>query len=85
MYLGENLVKPLLKSEPDTAVLEANAPRFHLLAGILEERLGKQSWIVGRTVTIADIAIAAPMHAPSPVTAVAARAVFELAQLDDSG
>jgi glutathione S-transferase len=62
VYLVENLVKPLLKAQPDTAVLEANTPKFHLLAGILEERLGKQPWIAGRTVTIADIAIAAPMH-----------------------
>jgi len=62
VYLVENLVKPLLKAKPDPAALEANAPKFHLLAGILEERLGKQPWIAGRTVTIADIAIAAPMH-----------------------
>src|SRR4249920_1595960 len=58
VYLVENLVKPLLKAKLDAAVLEANAPKFHLLAGILEERLGKQPWIAGRTVTIADIAIA---------------------------
>ncbi len=62
VYLVENVVKPLLQAKPDAAVLEANAPKFHLLAGIVEERLAKQPWIAGQNVTIADIAIAAPMH-----------------------
>ncbi|MEI7969749.1 MAG: glutathione S-transferase family protein [Betaproteobacteria bacterium] len=62
VYLVENVVKPLLQAEPDQAVLDANAPKFHLLAGILEERLSKQPWIAGQDATIADIAVAAPMH-----------------------
>jgi glutathione S-transferase len=62
VYLVENVVKPLLKAEPDPAVLEGNAPKYHLLAGILETRLAKQPWIAGQNVTIADISVAAPMH-----------------------
>ncbi len=62
VYLVENVVKPLLQAQPDADVLEASGPKFHLLAGILEERLAKQPWIAGDDITIADIALAAPMH-----------------------
>lgn len=62
VYLVENLVKPMLQAKPDQATLDANAPKFHLLAAILEERLSKQPWMAGNSVTIADIAVAAPMH-----------------------
>lgn len=62
VYLVENVVKPILKAQPDQAVLEAQAPKFHQLAAILEQRLGEQKWVAGPTVTIADIAVAAPMH-----------------------
>ena len=61
-YLVENCVKPLLNAEPDAAVLEAQAANFHKLAGILDSRLAKSPWIAGAGPTIADIAIAAPMH-----------------------
>lgn len=62
VYLVENVVKPILKAQPDQAVLEAQRPTFDKLAGILEQRLAKQPWIAGDKVTIADIALAAPMH-----------------------
>ena len=62
VYLDENVVKPLTGSEPDNAVLEAHAPTFHRLAGILQKRLVGQPWLCGQEVTLADIAVAAPMH-----------------------
>lgn len=62
VYLVENCVKPLLGQTPDACVLEAEAPRFHKLAGILEARLAVSPWIAGDSPTIADVAIAAPMH-----------------------
>lgn len=62
VYLVENVVKPLTGSQPDPAVLEAHAPAFHQLAGMLEARLSGQDWLCGPHVTIADIAVAAPMH-----------------------
>ncbi len=62
VYLVENLVKPLTGGEADNAVLEAQASTFHHLAGILEQRLANQPWLCGQEVTIADIAVAAPMH-----------------------
>ncbi len=62
VYLVENCVKPLLGGEPDPAVLEAEATRFNTLAGILDKRLSEHTWLCGEAPTIADIAVAAPMH-----------------------
>ena len=62
VYLVENCVKPLLQAEPDPAILEAQEATFHKLAGILDARLAKSKWIAGPDATIADIALAAPLH-----------------------
>lgn len=62
VYLVENVVKPLLKGSPDQKALDAESEKFHRGAGMLEERLSKSSWLAGDHVTIADIAVAAPMH-----------------------
>lgn len=62
VYLVENVVKPLLEAEADAAVLAAQDETFNLLAGILDERLSKNDWLCGNSPTIADIAVAAPMH-----------------------
>src|SRR5271169_6992300 len=61
-YLVEYVVKPLLKTEPDETIIEKEAPNWHRLAGILDARLAKSKWLAGDTLTIADIAVAAPMH-----------------------
>jgi glutathione S-transferase len=62
VYLVENCVKPLLGGAPDPDVLAGQADNFHKLAGILDDRLGKSPWLSGNGPTIADIAVAAPMH-----------------------
>lgn len=62
IYLVENCVKPLLKAQPDPAALAAQDANFHKLAAILDARLAKSEWLTGSSATIADIAIAAPMH-----------------------
>ena len=62
VFLVENCVKPLLGSAPDPAVLDAQQAQFHKLAGILDARLADRPWVAGSSVTIADIALAAPMH-----------------------
>jgi glutathione S-transferase len=61
-YLVEYVVKPLLNAEPDETIIEKEAPNWHRLADILDARLAKFKWLAGDTVTIADIAVAAPMH-----------------------
>ena len=62
-FLVENCVKPLLGGAADAAVLDAQAPNFHKLAGILDARLKDHQWVAGTAgPTIADIALASPMH-----------------------
>ena len=62
VYLVENCVKPLLGDEADPAVIAAQDAQFHKLASILDQRLSQHTWVAGDHVTIADIALAAPMH-----------------------
>jgi glutathione S-transferase len=63
VFLVENCVKPLLGGAADQAVLDTQLQTFHKLASILENRLKTHRWIAGTTEpTIADIAIASPMH-----------------------
>ncbi len=62
IYLVENVVKPLLEGSPDASILAAQDDNFHLLAGILDDRLSKSNWLCGNTPTIADVVVAAPMH-----------------------
>lgn len=63
VFLVENCVKPLLGGAADQAVLDAQQANFHKLAGILDARLAGNRWIAGTPgPTIADIALAAPMH-----------------------
>ncbi len=62
-YLVENCVKPLLGGVTDTAAVAAHHAHFHKLADILDARLAKHTWVAGTAqATIADIALAAPMH-----------------------
>ena len=51
-----------MKAPTDKALLDRERPNWRRLAAVLEGRLAKSKWLVGDTVTIADIAAAAPMH-----------------------
>ncbi len=62
VYLVENCVKPLLGGAPDPTILEAQDAQFHKLADILDKRLEGRRWVMGDQPTLADIALAAPMH-----------------------
>lgn len=64
VYLVENVVKPLMKGEPDQKALDAVSDKFHTGAGVLEARLSKNKWLTGDHVSIADIAVASCMHLP---------------------
>ena len=66
VYLVENVVKPLLETETDAAALAEQDETFHLLAGVLDGRLGASDWLCGDNPTIADIVVAAPMHLHGP-------------------
>ena len=43
-------------------MLAGERERFDRLAGILNERLSDREYLMGDAVTIADVAVAAPMH-----------------------
>ena len=73
VYLVENVVKPMLDDTPDAALIDAEASNFHKLASILEKRLEGRDWLSAADPTIADIAVAAPMHLHS----------FQLLPLDE--
>ncbi|KAH7350902.1 hypothetical protein BKA65DRAFT_549889 [Rhexocercosporidium sp. MPI-PUGE-AT-0058] len=62
VYMVEYVVKPLLKSEPDHSIINAQAPKWNQLASVLDAQLGKTKYLTGDEVTIADIAVASPMH-----------------------
>ena len=62
VYLVEYVVKPLLKQEPSQSVIDGEAPKWHKLATLLNSQLAKTKWLCGDEPTIADIAVAAPMH-----------------------
>ncbi len=62
VYIVENVVKPLSGASADAGTLAGEADRFHKLAGILDARLRSSAWLCGDAPTIADIAVAAPMH-----------------------
>ncbi|HUC67614.1 MAG TPA: glutathione S-transferase family protein [Stellaceae bacterium] len=61
-FLVEYVVKPLMNTQPDQSIIDKETPNWHRLAGILDARLATSDWLVGDDVTIADIAVAAPMH-----------------------
>jgi glutathione S-transferase len=62
IYLVENCVKPLLGDQTDQSVLDGEAENFHKLAGILDTRVAGSKFICGDSPTIADVAVAVPMH-----------------------
>ena len=62
IYLVQYVVQPLLGNKPDESVIQGESDRFNKFASILDGELGKHKYLVGNEVTIADIAVAAPMH-----------------------
>ena len=62
IYLVEYVVKPLLKADPDEATIAAEAPNWNKNAEIMDAQLAKTKWLTGDEPSIADIAVAAPMH-----------------------
>ena len=61
-YLVENVVKPMFDDKPDNALLEKHASTFHTRASVLESALEGKEWLCADHATIADVAVAAPMH-----------------------
>ena len=62
IFLVENVVKPLIGQVPSQEILDAESPKWSRYAEILDEQLSNTKWLAGDNLTIADIAVAAPMH-----------------------
>jgi len=62
VFLVENFVKPLLGDTTDESILANEQENFHKLASILDARLKNSTFLCGEEPTIADVAVAAPMH-----------------------
>ncbi len=62
VLLVQNVVQELMGGKPDQSVVDGEMPKWNNLASILDQELSKNKWIAGDEVTIADMAIAAPMH-----------------------
>jgi glutathione S-transferase len=59
-FAFENLFKPMfMKQQPDAAALAAGEKEFHTFAPVLNAHLEGKSWIVGKTVTLADFSVGA--------------------------
>lgn len=51
-----------MNAEPDESIIAAEAPKWNRYADILDKQLSMTKWLTGEEVTIADLAVAAPMH-----------------------
>ena len=59
-FAFEKLFKPMfMKQEADPAALAAAEKEFHLYAPVLNAHLESRTWMVGRTVTLADFSVGA--------------------------
>ncbi len=55
-------VQNIFMEKPDDKVMAEAVPNFHKCAAVLEHTLSKSKWVCGDQLTIADIAVASPMH-----------------------
>lgn len=60
--LIEVVVQPMLGNKPSKEKIDAEHPNWSKQAKILDDQLAKTKWIAGDDLTIADIAVASPMH-----------------------
>ncbi|CAI8812744.1 glutathione S-transferase family protein [Methylocaldum szegediense] len=67
VYLYENILKSMLgRGDPDAEELKKADEKFHRCAKLLNDHLAKQAWLVGDSMTLADISVAPTlMHAES--------------------
>lgn len=58
-FYFERLIRPFIGlGDPDLALIEAATPPFHAAAGVLEEHLSDRDFLRGRSLSIADFAVA---------------------------
>jgi len=59
VYVWENLLKPMLgQGEADPVELKKGEEKFHRAAKVLDAHLSAHPWLIGDTLTLADISVA---------------------------
>lgn len=59
MLFFQKLLKPMMGKEPDETRVEESMAKFRRHAKALDQHLNEREWLVGETMTLADIAVAA--------------------------
>jgi glutathione S-transferase len=57
----EKVIKPMMGGEPDTRKLEEALVNFRRFAAVLDKRLDGKPYVVGTTLTVADLTIASSL------------------------
>lgn len=59
VYIYENVLKPVLaRGEADPGEIKKGEEKFHRYAKVLDDHLAAHPWLVGDTMTIADLSVA---------------------------
>jgi glutathione S-transferase len=59
VFVYENVLKPMLgRGEADPEELRKGEEKFHRFAKVLDSHLATRPWLVGDTMTLADISVA---------------------------
>jgi glutathione S-transferase len=66
MLFFQKLLKPMMGKEPDEARVEESTAKFRRHAKALDQHLDGREWLVGDTMTLADIAVAANLTFAKP-------------------
>jgi glutathione S-transferase len=62
VYVYEHILKSMLRrGDPDAEELKKGEEKFHRCAKLLNDHLAKHSWLVGDSMTLADISVAPPL------------------------
>ena len=67
VYFWENLVKPMIgRGSPDAAELKRAEPLFNEFAAVLDQHLADRKWVCGKSLTLADLSLAAVWACAAP-------------------
>jgi glutathione S-transferase len=59
MLFFQKLIKPMMGKDPDETRIEESMAKFRRHAKALDQHLNERDWLVGESMTLADIAVAA--------------------------
>ncbi len=62
----QKLIKPMMGKDPDETRIEESMAKFRRHAKALDQHLNERDWLVGETMTLADLAVAANLTFAKP-------------------